>query len=271
MVIDRAMLSLSAKSTALPCRRGGEQLKRLRNSLGLALRDVQEASSKIARELNDTRFAVPFSRLAFMEKTGMAPNIYRLYSLAVIYHKNISEFFQWFGINLAGPVGDFGLGCIPFSHKIEPVCSADPVQVPMQLATSFSSEMTSNILTLVEKWGALPFRYLEELATKKFSYAYVGSKDLSMYPLIMPGSFLQVDECRTKVVNSKWKSEYERPIYFIETRNDGFRVGWCSVIGRTLTIHPHPLSPMPVKSYINPKDAEVIGQVVGIGMKLVER
>lgn len=91
-----------------------------------------------------------------------------------------------------------------------------------------------------------------------------------MYPIIPPGSFLQVDESRRRVVNSGWRSEFERPVYFVETRDYGFHVGWCSLFDNVLTLHPHPLSPARIKSYRNGQDAEVIGQVVAIAVQLPE-
>jgi hypothetical protein len=38
-----------------------------------------------------------------------------------------------------------------------------------------------------------------------------------MYPLLMPGSFLQVDDTKTQILKEGWRSEYERPIYFVDS------------------------------------------------------
>jgi hypothetical protein len=122
---------------------------------------------------------------------------------------------------------------------------------------------------LVRKWGNVPMAFLSELSKHNFLYAYVGMKDYTMRPLIMPGSFLQVDESRCKVAQGGWRSEHERPVYLVETRHDGFRVGWCSLSGTDLVVHPHPLSPTSIKSYRHPQEAEVIGQVVGVSMRLI--
>ena len=90
-----------------------------------------------------------------------------------------------------------------------------------------------------------------------------------MYPLLLPGSFLQVDESRDQVLQGVWRSEYERPIYFVETRQ-GFTCCWCALDGDQITLQPHPLSPVPVRVVRHPQDAEVIGQVVGVAMRLGE-
>jgi len=88
-----------------------------------------------------------------------------------------------------------------------------------------------------------------------------------MYPILLPGSFLQIDESRNEIVERAWKSEYQRPIYFIETRA-GYFCCWCALKGEQIILQPHPLSPEPLRIMKHPQEAEVIGQVVGIAMRL---
>ena len=90
-----------------------------------------------------------------------------------------------------------------------------------------------------------------------------------MYPILPPGSFIQVDESRNQVVEGSWRSEYERPIYFVETR-DGYTCCWCTLQQEGLVLQSHPLSPVPVRVLKHPQEAEVIGQVVGVAMRLGE-
>ena len=80
--------------------------------------------------------------------------------------------------------------------------------------------------------------------------------------------FLAV-ESRNKVVEGSWRSEYERPIYFVETR-EGHTCCWCSMRREEIILQSHPLSPAPVRILRHPQEAEVVGQVVGIAMRLVE-
>ena len=60
--------------------------------------------------------------------------------------------------------------------------------------------------------------------------------------------FPQVDESRNKVEPGMWCLEYERPIYFIETR-EGYTCSWCDLKGDQIILQPHPLSP------VAPRDA----------------
>lgn len=246
----------------------GQKLRALRESLGLTLRNVESASAKLAREYANDEFAIPFSRLFGFEAKGVVPSIYRLYALSAIYHVDFHELMRWYGVDVQAAPADLKFAEIPVTHRLNTDLRTQSVRVPMELDTRFNPALTVNFTMLVRKWGSLPMAFLSELSKQNFLYAYVGTEDYTMHPLIMPGSFLQVDESRCRVVQRSWRSEYERPVYLVETRHDGFRVGWCSLAGPELAIHPHPLSPTSVKSYRYPQDAEVIGQVVGISMRM---
>jgi hypothetical protein len=88
-----------------------------------------------------------------------------------------------------------------------------------------------------------------------------------MAPLLRPGSLVLVDPKLQQVKNSGWTNEYERPIYFIELR-DGFRCCWCRCEGGKLMLVPHPLSSCAPEVYPFPDEAEIVGQVVGVAMRL---
>ena len=246
----------------------GQKLRALRESLRLTLRDVETASARISLEHANEEFTIPFSRLFGIEAKGIVPNIYRLYSLSAIYHTDFRELLRWYGVDFKNLPADLKLSDVPATHRLEADLTGSPVRMPVELDPGFNPQTTANFTMLVRKWGNVPMAFLSDLSKENFLYAYVGMKDYTMYPLIMPGSFLQVDESRCKVMPGGWRSEHERPVYLVETRQDGFRVGWCGLVDSELVIHPHPLSPTSMKSYRHPQDAEVIGQVVGVSMRL---
>lgn len=109
--------------------------------------------------------------------------------------------------------------------------------------------------------------YLELLKDDQFTYGYIGSEDFTMYPILPPGTFVQVDETRNKVAEGTWRSEFERPIYFVEMR-DGFTCCWCSVKRDSIILQPHPMSPVSVRVLRYPQEADVLGQVIGVAMRL---
>lgn len=247
----------------------GQQLRALREQLGLTLRDVEIASERISARHRNRAFALNPSRLSDIETKGGLPSIYRLHSLAVIYRRDVRELLSWYGIEVNESASDLGLAAPPRSHLAETLDSATAVKVPVRLDPSFDPRRTLNLGRVVEKWGVVPLAYLNRFASTDYTYAYLGSEDFTMYPLLLPGSFLQVDESRNEVAEGAWRSEYERPIYFVETR-EGFTCCWCSLEGGEITLQPHPLSPARIRVAQHPRDAEVIGQVVGVAMRLGE-
>jgi len=68
----------------------------------------------------------------------------------------------------------------------------------------------------VEQWGLVPLSYLAQFAHSDFTYGYIGTQDFTMYPILPPGSFIQIDEEKNKVAEGSWRSEYERPSIFVE-------------------------------------------------------
>ncbi len=245
----------------------GQRLRGLREDLGLTIRDVEAASGRIAARHGNENFAISPSRLSDIETKGILPNIYRLYSLSVIYRRDLREFFVWYGIDLNETAADLALSEPPKSHISEALDSLMAVNVPVRLDPGFDPRRTANLGRMIERWGLVPLAYLSQFTGTKYTYGYIGSEDFTMYPVLLPGSFIQVDESANTVVEGSWRSEYERPIYFVEMR-DGYTACWCSLKGDCLILQPHPLSPAPVRMLKQSQEVEVLGQVVGIAMRL---
>jgi len=248
---------------------GGQKLRVLREKLGLTMRDIETASERIARRRENEEYLVPISRLSDFETKGVIPSIYRLYSLAVIYRRDLREILLWYGVSLEVQVSDIEISAPPKSHLSNALANMRTVQMPVRMDPGFDPRKTLNFGRMVEQWGAVPLAYLEQFAKVDFTYGYIGSEDLTMYPILPPGSFIQVDEARDRVLEGGWRSEYERPIYFVETR-DGHTCCWCTLTREEIILQSHPLSPVPPRVLRYPQQAEVIGQVVGVAMRLGE-
>ena len=247
---------------------GGQMLKRVREELGLSMRAVESASFAIAAKFANPEFGCPISRICDIESKGVIPNIYRLFSFSAIYGKDFRELCAMYGIDWDVVSAARQCAQIPKTHVFSANKSAGACLVPASLDPAFDPRHTTSLLRMIQKWELVPIAFLSRLADLKHTYAFVGTEDLTMYPLILPGSLLQVDEKRRQVVNEGWRSEYERPIYFIETRSEYF-CSWCKLDdhGRLL-LQPHPLSPATPRVFRCPQEAEIVGQVVGIAMRL---
>jgi hypothetical protein len=248
----------------------GQHLRVLREQLGLTMRDVELASASIAAKHGNDDFFVPLSRLSDIETKGVLPSMYRLYSLAVIYRSDLNRILTWYGIDMDETASDFKVISPPKSHKTETLPATAQVRIPVQMDPGFDPRRTANLGRMVERWGLVPLAYLAQFAQTTFTYGYIGTEDFTMYPLLPPGSFIQIDEGKNKVVQGVWRSEYERPIYFVETR-DGHTCCWCTMKGNeSIVLQPHPLAPIQIRVLRHPQEAEVIGQVVGVAMRLGE-
>ncbi|MFB3915665.1 MAG: helix-turn-helix domain-containing protein [Terriglobales bacterium] len=245
----------------------GQRLRAVREEHGLTIRDVENASIRIASNHKNEEFAIPLSRLSDIETKGILPSIFRLYSLSVIYRRDIREFMAWYGVDTDRVASDLKVIEPPKTHRCEALANTKKVELPLGLDLAFDPCKTTSLGRLVEQWGLLPLAYVSDFAKTEYSYGYVGMEDFTMCPILLPGCFVQIDESKNVVVNGVWRSEYERPIYFVETR-EGYTCSWCTLKKDQLILQPHPLSPVPVRVLAWPRDGEVVGQVVGVAMKL---
>jgi transcriptional regulator with XRE-family HTH domain len=247
----------------------GRRLREIREQIGLTLRDVEIASTGLAEARGIEDFIVNPSRLSDIETKGVIPSIYRLYVLSVIYRTDFAEMLKLYGVDLHSAAADFAICSPRKTHRVEVFSGNSAIQVPIKLDPGFDIKRSSNLGRMIENWGLVPLQFLGELSKRKYSYGYIGMEDLTMYPLVLPGSFLQIDEERSRVEEGPWRSEFERPIYFVETR-EGHVCCWCSVKRGEIVLQSHPLSPVTPRILKHPQEAEVVGQVVGMAMRLVE-
>jgi transcriptional regulator with XRE-family HTH domain len=247
----------------------GKSLRALREKLGLTMRDIETSSARMAEKYRNEEFSIPPSRLSDIETKGVLPSIFRLYTLAVIYRRDVRELMAWYGVDMTNMAEDLSMIAPPKSHVSQALSGMASVQMPTRMDPGFDQQRTSNLGRMVEQWGVVPLSYLEQFAHSEFTYGYIGVQDFTMYPILPPGSFIQVDEAKNRVVEGVWRCEYERPIYFVETR-DGYTCCWCTMRRDDIILQPHPLSPVPIKVLRHPQEAEIIGQIVGVAMKLTE-
>ena len=66
--------------------------------------------------------------------------------------------------------------------------------MPIRMDPGFDEQRTINLGRMVEQWGLVPLSYLAQFAHSDFTYGYIGHQDFTMYPILPPGSFIQVDE-----------------------------------------------------------------------------
>ncbi len=248
----------------------GQKLKRSRERLNLRYRDVEEHSQRIADRHKNDEFAIALSRLADIENKGTVPSIYRLYSLCAIYRLDIMEVLEWYGVSIAQLAVDAAAIDIQKTHPISLAANGHgEVQMPLAIDPGLDFRKTTYLSRLIQRWGKLPLMLLDGLDLKNHRYAFIGSEDWSMYPLLSPGSLVVIDESKRKISNTGWANEFERPIYFLEHR-EGWACGWCTQVDGALILQPHPASNGKPILY-TPNQVEVVGQVTAVAMQLDRR
>jgi hypothetical protein len=145
----------------------------------------------------------------------------------------------------------------------------DTIMVPMKPGKQFKLDRTNLLAKLGKIWGEVPIRLIQHMDLRNGVYGFVGLTDRTMFPIIRPGSIVQIDQNQRKVVQSKWEDEDDRPIYFVELRGE-FICSWCEMLAGYLNAVPHPKSKCQVRRFAYPREADIVGRVIGVTMRLVE-
>lgn len=241
----------------------GLRLRQVRERLGLTYRDVERASFELAARRARPEFILHISRLADIENRSVIPGLHKLYSLSAIYHRNPLELFRWYEIPLDEFFVDGSMFPAPQTHLAAPPAA---LRVPLRFDPSFDPRRTEFLSRMVQQWGQFEGVLTNNNGHAGHRYGYVGLADRRMMPLLRPGSIVLLDPS-VRHIDDDWSSEHDRPMYFVEVR-DGYRCGWFHRDNGHLVMQPHPLSRCVPESWKTPEDAEVVGRVIGVVMRL---
>jgi transcriptional regulator with XRE-family HTH domain len=242
----------------------GARLRQVRERLSLTYRDVEQASYDLAQRHGRPEFIIHISRLADMENSGTVPGLHKLFSLCTIYHLDPAEMCKWYDVPLADV---FGNGISFVGPKTHLAAAPRTLNLPIRFDPAFDPQRTTYLTRMVQSWGDFEAAALR--SSEGYRYGYIGHSDHWMEPLLRPGALVLVDPRRQKIECGGWKNETERPIYLVDIRS-GYRCCWCLLEHNRLILQPHPLSPCAPETYQFPNEAEIVGRVVGVSMRLVD-
>lgn len=249
----------------------GERLKAIRRLLGISTRQVENYSRQIAKAEGSARFYISNAWLSQIEAKGPVPGVQKLFSLSVIYRLNFVELLYLFGIDLER-IGLHQLEIrLPKTHpaKLEVYNEDRTATFPVSFHEGFKVEKTTLLSRIVKIWGEVPISVIRHLDIRHGEYGYVGLRDHTMDPLVPAGSFVQIDNQVREVLRpSSWRTELDRPIYFVKIPS-GYACSWCELKRNQLTLVPHPLSRSRLRHFAYTREAEIIGRVTGIAMRIV--
>lgn len=193
-----------------------------------------------------------------------------MYSLSIIYRTKFTDLLVFYGVDLEKTNKHQFATPLEKTHltTLEVYDNERVVSFPVRFDPGFRLDKTSLLSRMVEVWGEVPISLIQHLDLRHGLYGFIGLRDYTLYPLLRPGSFVQIDGRQNRVQSVPCRTEFDRPVYFLEL-HDGYACGWCDVQGDQLTVLPHPLSPAPVRSFACPQEAEIVGRVTGVAMRLV--
>jgi transcriptional regulator with XRE-family HTH domain len=255
-----------------PSPEAGHRLKAARLRAHLSIREVERLSHAIASAESNPDCCISHSWLVQVENGDYVPGTFKLYTLSRIYKLRPEEVLGFFGLGLRDAEEEPMSLKLPHTHLVGPV-QQKPGQTliaPLGLRGTEKLNQTNLLSRMFETWGEIPIALLQQINVRNTILGYIGLKDYTMYPLLRPGSVVQVDSRQRSIKTTGWPNEYERPIYFVETRDDCV-CSWCDLDGNQLFLIPGPLSGQQLRRVRYPLDAEIIGRVTGVVMSLIDR
>ena len=135
--------------------------------------------------------------------------------------------------------------------------------------TSLLHDPTSAMNHLLTVWREVPLLLMLDVDWNRGPLVLVGHSDRMMWPLLPPGTLLQLDQSERTVEDGRW-DEFERPIYLIEYKGK-FRCCHAQRRGDALRLIPHLESPERTSTSVPYKETKVLGRLTTIFRPLATR
>jgi transcriptional regulator with XRE-family HTH domain len=238
----------------------GARLRAIRRQWQLSLREVEERSLRFAQERGSQAYQISASWLDRLEREEHELTVNKLIALASIYNLPTDQLLRSMhpsnepALNLkqlSSPNATILLTEGPLEAQARYLLPDLPI--PDLLPDETSLLATDNGQSLA------PYRR-----------GIIGKRDLTLDPMIPAGSIVQIDTQKRAIsLRKDWNHEFQRPIYFLMTR-EGYVCGWCELDkgGDWLTLIPHPLSPASSRRWRYRTEIENLGRVIVVAIRL---
>ncbi len=248
----------------------GKRLRAERERLGLSLRDVENLSHDIAEKLQSSDYNIAHTSLADIENGKWPPTLHRLFTLSVIYGHDYDRLASICGIPASESLKEHRKLHLPRTYVIGPIPERHRKTVfsAVELREKLRAERTNLVPKMIETWQEVPIE-LQLMNGSDPLYGYIGRDDLTLYPFVRPGAFVRIDPRQKKIPIVRWRTDHDRPIFFIELR-DRYVCTWCEMHDGTLILIPSQQSNRRTQHVRYPVDATIVGRVTGIAMDIVE-
>jgi transcriptional regulator with XRE-family HTH domain len=248
----------------------GKRLRAERERLRLSLRDVEALSRIIAKDRQSRDYYIAHASLADIENGKLAPTIHKLYSLCVIYGRDYDRLAILLGVPVPEVAKDHKALALPRTYLIDTIpepCDSEKLAA-VALREKLCAERTNLMSKLLAAWEETPV-LLQPMQGSNPVYGYIGMDDYTLHPFIRPGSFVRIDPRQKKVPPLNWRTDFDRPVFFVELR-ERYVCSWCEMHDGRLILIPSQQSQRRAQHVRYPVDATIVGRVTGVTMSIVD-
>ena len=135
--------------------------------------------------------------------------------------------------------------------------------------TTLLQDHSSAMHRLLTIWTEVPMLLMLDVDWRRGPLVLIGQADRMMWPLLPPGTLLQLDQSERTVLEGQW-GEFERPVYLIEYKGR-FHCCHAQRRGETLRMISHLESPERPSISVPHKEAKVRGRLTAIFRPLATR
>lgn len=246
----------------------GRRLRKERERLGLSTREVERRSRSLAASKQNQEYYISHAWLSQIEQGELTPGIFKIYTLSTIYQYRYDQILAFFGIRIGDSGRDQIRQPLPLTHLVGSV--ELPPDISWASLPGVSLEKTDLVSRMFAGLRSFDADLFPQGSALGSVYGYVGTRDFTLFPLIRPGSFVEIDSSQRKIEKARWGSVFERPIYFVELHDD-YACSWCEEEDGRLLLIPAPQSGCSVRQVRYPADAGIIGRVTAVTMRIAQR
>jgi transcriptional regulator with XRE-family HTH domain len=223
------------------------------------LREVEKRSLRLAQERKNQSYRVSASWLDRLEREDHELTVNKLMVLAEIYNVSMEQLLR--------SIDPHGQNLSPGQHSST---SATMLlsEGPLDVQARYLLPDTPVPAHLPDETNLVAAENGQPLGPYK--RGIIGKNDLTLDPMIPPGSILHIDTQSRAISNRRdGTHESQRPIYFLVTR-DIYVCGWCELDKNSdwLTLIPHSLSPVTSRRWRYRTEIESIGRVIMATIRL---
>jgi transcriptional regulator with XRE-family HTH domain len=240
----------------------GGKLRSIRLQWQLSLREVEQRSLLFAQERGNQSYQVSASWLNRLEREEHELTVNKLIVLADIYNLPTEQLLRSI---YSGDAQPMSLG-----QRSSPNATMLLTEGPLEEQAKYLLPDTLSLDQPPDETTLLAAENSSALAP--YRRGIIGKRDCTMNPMIPAGSIVQIDTQKRAISSRRnWTNEFQRPIYFLMTR-EGYVCGWCELDPGSdwLTLIPHPLSPASSRRWRYRKEIESIGRVTFVAIRLTE-